>query len=273
MSLCCKVLAMKIDQQIIWLTGASSGIGEALTYELNSRGATLIISARNEAKLLEVKQRCAYPDRIQVLPVDLYALAELPEQSRKALNIWGNIDTVIHCAGVSQRSLAQDTVFAVDQQLMNINYFAPVCISKALLPYFFQQKQGHFVVVSSVVGKYGTPLRSGYSGSKHALHGFFDSLRAETSKLGIKVTLICPGFIHTNLTMNALTGDGSPQLKMDSTTANGIPPAVCAQKIAQAIEKEAREVIIAGVREKAGVYAKRFLPALFARIIPNMKVA
>lgn len=264
---------MKIDQQIIWLTGASSGIGEALAHELNNRGAKLLISARNESKLQAVKQGCTYPDRIQVLPMDLYDLEQLPEQSRKALEVWGSIDTVIHCAGVSQRSLAQDTVLAVDQQLMTVNYFAPVSITKALLPHFIQRKRGHFVVISSVVGKYGTPLRSGYSASKHALQGFFDSLRAETSQLGIKVTLICPGFIHTNLTMSALTGDGSPQLKMDSTTANGIAPAVCARRIAEAIEKESREVIIAGMKEKAGVYIKRFFPALFARIITNVKVA
>ncbi len=264
---------MNLKDRVFWLTGASSGIGEALAYELNTQGVKLIISARNTAALHRVKQNCAVPENIAVLTLDLSEQDTLPAKANEAMLLFGALDGMIHCAGISQRSLAKETLVAVDRRLMEVNYFAPITLTKALLPYFLQQKKGHLVVITSVVGKYGTPLRSGYAGSKHALHGFFDSLRAENAKDGLKVTLVCPGFIRTNLTMNALTADGSPQQKMDSTTENGILPAHCAKRIVRAMAQEREEIIIAGFKEKLGVYAKRFIPRVFSKVIPHIKVA
>lgn len=263
---------MIVKDKKIWLTGASSGIGEAVALELNAKGALLLLSSRNAAELQRVQALCPYPDKVQLLPLDLEQTDTLPAMAEKALKLLHGLDVLINCAGISQRALAKDSQTSVDRRLMEVNYFAPMILSKSLLPYFLKQGRGHFVTVSSVVGKYGTPMRSGYSASKHALHGFYDSLRAENGKDGIIVTLICPGFIRTQLTMNALTGDGSPQRKMDKTTAAGISPADCAKGIVKAIEQEKQEVIIAGLRERSGVYLKRFFPGLFARILPNVTV-
>lgn len=264
---------MKLQGQIIWVTGASSGVGEALAKALSQEGCKLLISARNEAKLEEVRADCKHPERVQILPLDLDQTEELPAKTKAALALFGDLDAVVHCAGLSQRSRAEDTILAVDERLMRVNYLAPVSISKNLLPHFLARKKGQIVIISSVTGKYGTPLRSGYAASKHALHGFFDSLRAEHPHSGLSIMLVCLGFIRTQLSMNALTGDGSPQLKMDSTTANGIAPKRCAELIIKGMKARKRELYIAGFKELAGVYAKRFIPGILAKVLPKIKVA
>jgi dehydrogenase/reductase SDR family member 7B len=204
-----------------------------------------------------------------VLPLDLEDLGSLPQKAAEALKIFGRIDVLIHCAGISQRAFATDTLFETDLKLMKVNYLGPVCLTKATLPSL--RHGGHIAVVSSVTGKYGTPYRSGYAASKHALHGFFDSLRAESGNQ-LKITLICPGFIRTHLSYNALKGDGSKYGVVDPSTATGISPEICAQKIISALKKEKREVVIAGFKERTGLFVKRFFPGLFARLIGKVKV-
>ena len=174
--------------------------------------------------------------------------------------------------GVSQRSLAHETQIAVDKRIMDINYIGTVALTKAILPHFIANKKGHFVVTTSIVGKIGTPLRSSYAASKHALHGFFDSLRAENHKNNIVVSLICPGFIKTNVSKNALTGNGTALGKMDVATGKGMSAERCATLIIKAIEKQKAEVYIAGAKEKMGVYVKRFFPKLFAVLIRKLSV-
>jgi short-subunit dehydrogenase len=259
--------------KVIWLTGASSGIGEALAYELSKKGAKLILSARRKDELERVKGNCmleAQPN-VRILPIDLAQSSTLQLSTEAAIQLFGHIDILVSNGGISQRSFVNDTSLEVYRKLMEVNYFGAIAITKYLLPHFIKRKQGHFVVVSSLTGKFGTPFRSGYAASKHALHGFYDALRAEHFQDNISVTMICPGFIRTNLTYSALTGDGSPLDKMDEAQYKGKPADWCAKKIITAIESTKQEVYIGG-RETFGVYIKRFFPSLFSRIIRKVAV-
>jgi short-subunit dehydrogenase len=263
----------KVAGKVIWITGASSGIGEALSYELSKRGAKLILSARRKEELERVKGNCnskAQPD-IRVLPIDLEKSSTLKLSTEAAVQIFGHIDILINNGGIGQRSLVADTSLDVDRRVMEVNYFGTIALTKYLLPSFIKRKSGHFVTISSLTGKFGTPYRSGYAASKHALHGFFDAVRAEHYKDNIKVTMICPGFIRTSLTLAALTGDGSPLKKMDEAQYKGKSAIWCAEKIIHAIEKEKEEVYIGG-REVWGAYIKRFFPSLFSKVIRKAAV-
>jgi len=263
---------MKFKDQVFWITGASSGIGKSLTIELANLGAKLIISSRNESALSEVKKQCKFPENIAVLALDLEAYDDLVTKVDEAISVFGRIDVLVNNGGISQRSLVKDTSIAVDKRLMDINYLGTVALTKALLPHFIGNKSGHFVVTTSIVGKIGTPLRSTYAATKHALHGFFDSLRAEHHNDNITVTLICPGFVTTNVSKNALTGDGSPQDTMDIATENGIHPDEFAKQMLKAIRNKREEVYIAGIKEKLGVYTKRFFPKLLSKMIRKLSV-
>jgi short-subunit dehydrogenase len=187
-----------------------------------------------------------------------------------ALKIFGRVDIIIHSGGVSQRSLALETDLNVAQKIMNINFWGTVALTQNILPSMLSNNTGHIVVISSLVGKFGTKFRSAYSASKHALHGYFDSLRTEINPQ-IKISIICPGFIKTNVTINALTADGSKQNSMDDAQANGMPADKCAIKIIKAIQSGKEEVNIGG-KEKYAVLLKRILPSLFSRIVRTAKV-
>lgn len=255
---------MNFSNQRVWITGASSGIGEALAYAFHQAGAKLILSARREDELKRVQNRCGQPAGAQILPVDVTQSAELPEKAKLALQMFGGIDILVNNAGVSQRSLVKDTDIDVYRKLMEVNFFGAVALTKSVLPSMVERNTGHIVVISSLVGKFGTPLRSGYAAAKHALHGFFESLRAETSRSGIKVTLVCPGFIRTDVSLNALRGDGSLHAKMDSGQAQGMSAEDCAAQTLKAVAAGREEVYI-GNRDKYLVYLKRFFPGVFSR--------
>lgn len=263
----------QLGNKVVWLTGASSGIGEALAYELSRKGARLILSARRKEELERVKGNCpsgAQPG-IRVLPLDLEKPETLQLSTEAAIQLFGHIDMLINNGGISQRSLVAETAIAVDRRIMEVNYFGGIALTKYLLPHFVARKQGHFVNISSVTGKFGTPYRSGYAASKHALHGFFDAVRAEHHRDNIKVTMVCPGFIHTPITLSALTADGTPLNKMDEAQFKGKPADWCARKIVSAIEKNKEEVYIGG-KEVLAVYLKRFFPKIFSRVIRNVAV-
>lgn len=258
---------------IIWLTGASSGIGEALAYELARRGAKLILSARRKEELDRVKKNCTASEQeeIHILTLDLTRPETLEASTQDAIKAFGHIDVLINNGGISQRSFVQETSLDVYRRLMEVNYFGAVALTKYLLPHFISRKQGHFVTMSSLAGKFGTPYRSGYAASKHALHGFFDAVRAEYWKDNIYVTMLCPGVINTPITYSALTGDGTPLNKMDNLQASGKPAEWCAAKIADAMEKKKEEVYLGG-KEVLLVYIKKFFPSLFSRIIRKVTV-
>lgn len=260
-----------IAKKMVWITGASSGIGEALTYELNKMGCKLIISARNEAALQQVKNNCHNSNFVKVIPLDLENYSAMTVKVKEAIASFGSIDILINNAGISQRSYIVGTDFEVYKKLMDVNYLGTVALTKALLPHFIAQKNGHFVTVTSLMGKFGSPLRSGYCGAKHALHGFFDVLRMEHEKDNVAVTLICPGFVQTNIAKNALIGDGTTQNQEDSATANGMTTESLAFKIIRATEKRKFEIYVGG-KETFAVYLKRFFPRLLHRIVLKSEV-
>lgn len=261
-----------LSDKTIWITGASSGIGEALTKELSSLGARLIISSRREEALKNVRSACAYPERIAILPLDLADSKSLDEKTRMAIGMsGGGIDIMVHNGGISQRSLAIETSIDVDRRVMEIDYFGTIALTKALLPHFVERQGGQFAVVTSLMGVFSSPMRSGYCGAKHALHGFFDALRAEHWHDGIAVTIICPGFIRTNISKNALTADGSAQQTMDDATNKGLTPEQCAKKMVKAIASRKPEVYI-GKQEIMAVYLKRWAPAILRRLLRKAKV-
>ena len=263
---------MNFTNKIVWITGASSGIGKALAIELSKQHVKLILSSRNETKLNLVKNECKNTSNIKILPLDLEDYNSLASKAEKALLLFGSIDVLFNNGGISQRSLVKNTSIEVDKRIMDINYLGTIALTKALLPHFIKKNNGHFVVTSSIVGKIGTPLRSSYSASKHALHGFFDSLRSEVHQNNIKVTLACPGFVQTNVSLNALTGDGSAQNKMDNATKNGLTSERFVKLLIKAVKSEKEEVYIGGFKEKLAVYVKRFFPKLLSTMIRKMAV-
>jgi len=262
---------MNFNKTVFWITGASSGIGKATALELSKTESKIILSSRNKKQLLKVKNECQHPENVRILPLDLADYLSMPLKVEEALKLFGTIDVLFNNGGVSQRSLAIDTAIEVDKQLMDVNYIGTVALTKALLPFFIKNKKGHFVVTTSVVGKIGSPLRSSYAASKHALHGFFDSLRAEIYKYNISVTIVCPGFVQTNVSINALTGDGSAQNKMDVATKNGLIPSQFAKRLLKAVSTNRQEVYI-GKKEIYGIYLKRFFPRLLAKLIQKVDV-
>jgi len=262
----------KLQGKIIWLTGASSGIGEALAYQLSKKNAKLILSARRKEELERVKNACEGFENIMVLTLDLAKSEEMTAKVAQALDHFGHVDVLINNGGISQRSLIKDTTLEVDRRVMEINYFGTVALTKALLPSMIERQSGHIAVVTSAVGIVVTRFRSGYAAAKHALHGFFDTLRIEHYDDNIAVTLILPGFIHTDVSKNALTGDGSPQNSTDETTAGGLTPDACAKSIIKALENRKEEVYITGFKEKGAIYLKRWWPTLFSKMIRKAKV-
>jgi dehydrogenase/reductase SDR family protein 7B len=260
-----------MKNKVVWITGASSGIGEALVYAYNALGAKLIISSRNQDELFRVKSNCKEQLNVHVLSLDLEDSASLANKADDAIRIFGKIDILINSGGISQRSLAMETDLAIEQRFMTVNFWGTVILSKAVLPQMIANGEGSIVCVSSLVGKFGTRFRSAYSASKHALHGYFDSLRIEIDNPNIQILLACPGFIKTNVTINALTADGSKQGTMDEAQEKGMLPEVCAEKIIKAIGAKKQEVYIGG-KETMGVLLKRFFPVLFSKVIKNTKV-
>jgi len=262
---------MKLDQKNIWITGASSGIGEELAKQLSQKNYKIILSARRKEELERVKSHCKTPENITIIPFDLGNTDIMPSLVVQAIKAFGHIDILINNGGISQRSSIIETTIDVDRKLMEIDYLGTVALSKALLPHFIERQRGHYVTVSSLMGKFSSPLRSSYCGAKHALHGFFDALRLEHHKDHIKVTMICPGFVNTNVARNALTADGSKQGYQDDMTENGLNVTVFVRKMIRAIKNEKFEVYI-GKFEKFGVFVKRLSPRLLHKLILRSKV-
>jgi len=255
-----------LSGKVVWITGASSGIGKEAAIQLHSKGAKLILSARNVSALENLKKSLGDSDEILILPLDLLSPDGFPNAVDTAYSKFGRVDIVLNNAGISQRSYVLETDLSVDRKIMEVNYFGTIALTKAILPRMIEQGGGHFAVISSVVGKFGFGVRSAYSASKHALHGFFESLYIELKHKGIGITIICPGPIQTNISKNALDGSGKPSGQMDEMQEKGMPVEKCVRIILDAIRREKREVIVAGFKEKLGVKLKAWLPSLFFKI-------
>lgn len=247
--------------KIVWITGASGGIGEALAYELDRRGALLVLSARREAELERVRARCSNAAAHIVLPLDLSASDSLAPATERVLERHGHIDILVNNGGISQRGTAVETKLEVDRRIMEVNYMGTVALTKAVLPSMLARRSGQIVVISSLMGKIGTPMRSAYAASKHALVGFFDCLRAEVHDQGINVCVISPGYVDTEVTNNALKADGSVFNESSHAKGKSMSPEAFASRCANAIARRQDAQMIGGNE----VWAARLAP-FFPRV-------
>jgi dehydrogenase/reductase SDR family protein 7B len=239
--------------KVVWITGASSGIGEALAVALARQGAALVLSARRETELLIVKEKCAGAYIVVVLPIDLEVKEELSQKVEWVISTMGTLYMLIHCAGLSQRSFAADTTLDVYRRIMEINYFATVQLSLAVLPHFLKQNEGQFVVMSSVAGKVGLPLRTAYSAAKHAIEGFFSSLRTELWRTDIKIT-----------------GNGIPFNKKDEIIQSGISPQKCAEVILKGVYENKKEMMVGSKKERLLFAVNRLFPGVAFNLVKKL---
>lgn len=257
------------ENKVVWITGASSGLGEALAKKFASEKAKLILSSRRESELQRVKKECAKfisEKNILILPLDVAELSNAGVETQKVMQKFGRIDILVNNAGIAQRSYAGDTSIEVERKIMEINYFGSIILTKAVLQVMRKQKSGNIVAVSSVMGKLGYPGRSSYSASKHALHGYFESMRIEEQFNNIKVHIICPGYVKTNVSMNAVNEKGERYNKMDKGQEKGMEPRLAAKKILIAIRNNRYETFFGGM-EMFSITAKRFFPRIFYKLI------
>ena len=263
---------MKINGKKVLITGASSGIGEAIAKHFASKGCFLILSGRNETELNRVKSECSSAKEVEIYLMDLENHEKLISAAQNILSKHPDIDILINNAGVSQRALAKDLPFEYDKKIIDIDLLGTIALTKTILPAMLERKSGSIVTITSLMGKFSTPLRSSYAAAKHGLHGFFDALRAEVIEDGIQVLLVCPGFIKTNVSINAVGPKGKTQGTMDEATGNGLEPKAVALAIEKGIEDNLEEINVAGGKELFGLYMKRFAPSLFSKMIRKMSV-
>lgn len=257
--------------KVVWITGASSGIGEALAHALSARGAKLILSSRRADELERVRKACAHPDDAKVVPLDLMDMSLFESKTAEAVAVFGHIDVVVHNGGISQRGLIMETTLEVQRKVMELDYFSYVALTQAVLPHFVQQRSGQFVVVSSVMGKIGTPMRSAYAAAKHALHGYFDCLRAEVGPMGIQVTILTPGYIRTNISQHAVTKDGSPMGKASVNINKGLAADRAAAQIVRAMGRGKYEAYIGKTGpERMALWMNRWFPGVLVRMAPKL---
>ena len=252
---------------VVWITGASSGIGEALVKKCASRGARVVLSGRREEELVRVATEAQLPeDKMLILPFDVADYQLAGELTGRVISRFSRIDYLFNNAGVSSRALAMETGLEVDIRMMNTNYIGNIALSKEVLPHMIRQKKGHIIVTSSVMGHLGTPLRSSYAASKHALHGFYDTLREELHGTGVKITMISPGYIRTQVSVNAMTSTGEKFNKMSKFQANGMDPMKLADKVLRDVEKGKRTGFYGG-KELIAIYLHRISPKLIYKIL------
>lgn len=257
----------------VWITGASAGIGKALALTLAAQGADLVLSSRKKASLEAVKFECGDQVKVDIIVLDLEDHEGVEKAFNENVAIIKDVDVLVNNGGISQRSQVSETEFAVYKKLMDVNYLGTVQLTRLLLPYFMKRNKGQFVVMSSVAGKFGVPYRSGYSAAKMALHGFFDALRAEVSKTGIGVTIICPGFVKTDISKNAITGDGNKYEIMDKAQEKGMDVMVLAKEILKAVQNHKAEAYFGGFREtKLAIFVSKLFPNRFRKIIAKANV-
>ena len=257
----------------VWITGASSGIGLACAERYASQGAQLVLTALPVGSQLEDAAECcraAGAAGVETLPYDFSDPSGLPALCEAAWEAFGGLDIVYCNAGISQRTLIEDTSDEMIRKIMEIDYFAPETIARTVLPRMLAQGGGHIAVTSSISGKFGFPLRSAYCSAKFAVYGFFETLQAEYYQRGIRVTIVCPGRVQTAISMNALDKGGRPHGQMDPGQAGGITPERAARTIVKAIARGKREVLV-GSKELVMVYIKRFFPGLCARLVRKIK--
>ncbi|MDN3403562.1 MULTISPECIES: SDR family oxidoreductase [unclassified Pseudoalteromonas] len=261
---------MDYNNKTVWITGASSGIGEELAKQFAEQGAKVILSARNIDKLNQVKDELKGEGH-RVVPLDLSKPETVLQDVSAQIDSLGPIDILINNGGVSQRSLFLENDFKVYRQLMEVNYFGLIALTKAVLPSMVARKSGSVVAISSVAGKVGSKFRTGYSGSKYAVVGFMDCLRAEVAQHNIHCLTICPGSIKTAIAHNSLNGQGEAQNKPEPSIENGMNVNVAASKMLTAIYNKKDEVVIGQGLSGWAPFIKRFFPSLFNRLTAKVE--
>jgi short-subunit dehydrogenase len=262
---------MNFTNKTIWITGASSGIGKAVAIELSNENTNLILSDINESGLVEVAEICKKNScTTLIVPIDLSDEKSVESATRQVLDKKLKIDCLYQFAGISQRSLVNETPLFVDRKIFEINFFGAIALAKAVLPEMIKNGGGQIAVTSSLVGKFGFPYRSSYSATKHALHGFFESLRAENKQNNILVSIFIPGRVKTNISVNAITKEGKTHGKMDPGQDTGITPEKAAKIICRGLRKNKKEILVGG-KELIMVHIRRFFPRLYYYLSSRIK--
>ncbi|KAK2704015.1 hypothetical protein QYM36_017675 [Artemia franciscana] len=259
-----------LEGKVVWITGASSGIGEFLAYELAKCGVKLALSARRESELLRVKSHCeeigAKPSDVLVVPLDITAYDKHEEAFKKILSHFGDLDILVNNAGRSQRANWEKIELQVDRDLFEVNVFGLIGLTRTVLPHFLKKQSGHLVVTSSTAGKLGVPFSGSYTATKHALHGYFESLRTEKAAFGIKITIVCPGPVFSNILRQAATEKAGSIFGEDMKSSdNRVSTQRCAQLMAIAIANEVTECWIAFNPVMFFMYYACYLPDTFRR--------
>jgi short-subunit dehydrogenase len=257
--------------KVAWITGASSGIGESLVYGFIRLGAKVIASSNDEPGLERVKKECGQKSSfISCVPFDLSETSDIEAIVARQIKIYGKIDYLINIGGISQRARIEETPLWLDRKIFEINYFGTIALTKAVLPYMISQKSGHILATSSITGRFGFPLRSAYSASKQALHGFFETLYLENKSSNLKTSVIIPGRVNTAISFHALNSSGKEHGQLDDGQAKGVSPGKAADIIIRGIRRDKREILV-GRGELMLLHIRRYMPWLFFRIADRIK--
>jgi short-subunit dehydrogenase len=261
------------ENQVVWVTGASSGIGREMAVEIARRGGRTVLTARREDALRETQARCGGEERSAVVPGDLSQLDAIDELVGAAVAAFGRIDIGILNAGISQRGTAIETAPEVVARVNTLNYLSPALVIRSLVPHMLERGRGRVAAVSSLSTRVPTPYRSGYTASKAALETYLTVLRRELVGTGVGVTIALPGFVRTEISRHALDPDGSPHGVLDPAQQRGMPADVCARKIVEGVRRGRREVRIpSDMRTRLGLLLHRWAPGLLDRMMANAEV-
>jgi dehydrogenase/reductase SDR family member 7B len=259
------------NRKIVWITGASSGIGESLVYAFVNMGAVVVASSNDLPGLERVKEACADKSpMVNCVPFDLSDTSEINKIVDAQINTFGKIDYLLNIGGISQRARIDETPLWLDRKIFEINYFGTIALTKAVLPYMIRQQSGHILATSSISGRFGFPLRSAYSASKQALHGFFETLYIENKKFNIRSSVIIPGRVRTAISLHALNSEGREHGMLDDGQSKGIPAEKAARIIIRGIRRNKREILV-GKGELLLLHIRRYFPWLFFRIADKIK--
>jgi short-subunit dehydrogenase len=262
---------MTFKDKTCWITGASSGIGEAIAYELAKEGAKLIISSNQPDELKQVKDTCLKHTKFcETIPFDLSSPDEVTRVAQETVSKFGPIYLLINNGGISQRSLAHETPVELDRKILEIDFFSYIILTKAVIPSMISSGEGFIAATSSISGKFGFPLRSAYAAAKHAIQGYFETQRLELQPHNISVTIAYPGRVKTNISVNAIDKDGKVHGKMDPGQETGISAVKCAKLYVKAIKQRKPEILIGG-KELLMVHIKRLFPKIFFKTIRKVK--
>ncbi|AWP18740.1 putative dehydrogenase/reductase SDR family member 7B [Scophthalmus maximus] len=266
-----------LQDAVVVITGASSGLGKECAWVFHAAGARLVLCGRDAARLQQLVQEltaCSTGTQQKThtprtVTFDLADTESVDRAAEQILKCHGQVDVLINNAGISYRGNILETHLSVQRDVMDTNYFGPIALTQALLPSMVRQRSGHIVVISSVQGKIAIPHRSAYAASKHATQAYFDCLRAEIERYGIPVSVISPGYIRTNLSLNAVSGDGSKYGVLDKTTAMGRDPRDVAQAVLKAVRQRSKDVVLAGPMPTVAIYLRTLWPALFFKLMAS----